>query len=501
MSSTISSASDCVPVTISPASNSRRTRSAVVRFSFGASSWMVLPRSTTISPSGTGASAGVSCGIDAGPRSSKSRRRRFLRRGRWPCGPGRPRPPGPPPRTATGTTAATTGTAAGTTAGTLEATAAATAATAAGPLEPPPPPPPPPPGRWKPPPPPPPPPRGPPATAGAGRDARAGRRRDRRRPPGGGGIGRPVTLRGGAAGAARLGRCGGLGGAAATGAGASATGASAAAAAGRSAGGGRGRGGRRRAARAPEPPGPVRARRGGRAAVGDHTGGAHHAVRRGCRLGPSAAGTSTGAGAGAGSSVAPSGAAPRRPARPGPSVPRRGSPRLGLGLGLFDDRLAPQALGVGEAADAVRERIVDARRVALDADLQALGEIEHHLVLDAELSRQLVDPDLLRSQACCLSSFSFTCSLPLTCRRAQTRADRSTRHSIVVRSARPTRSPPMRLVEALRRDGPGRARRPAPVPRPSSSPVGVRRKRTSSVDRPPSAGTRRRSGRARSLAR
>jgi hypothetical protein len=27
-----------------------------------------------------------------------------------------------------------------------------------------------------------------------------------------------------------------------------------------------------------------------------------------------------------------------------------------------------------------------------------LGEIEHHLVLDAELSRQLVDADLLRCQ-------------------------------------------------------------------------------------------------------
>jgi hypothetical protein len=83
-------------------------------------------------------------------------------------------------------------------------------------------------------------------------------------------------------------------------------------------------------------------------------------------------------------------------------LPRRGAPRLRLGLGLLDDRLAPQALGVGQTPDAVRGGIVDARRVALDADLQTLGEIEHHLVLDAELPRQLVDPDLLRSQACCL---------------------------------------------------------------------------------------------------
>jgi hypothetical protein len=36
--------------------------------------------------------------------------------------------------------------------------------------------------------------------------------------------------------------------------------------------------------------------------------------------------------------------------------------------------------------------------VALDADLQSLGEVEHHLVLDTELPRQLVDPDLLRCQ-------------------------------------------------------------------------------------------------------
>ena len=62
MSSIISSASDTVAVTISPASKRRRTRSAVVRFSRGASSWIVMPRGMTISPSGTGASAGVSAG-------------------------------------------------------------------------------------------------------------------------------------------------------------------------------------------------------------------------------------------------------------------------------------------------------------------------------------------------------------------------------------------------------------------------------------------------------
>ncbi len=88
ISSIISSASDAVAVTISPASNRMRTRSAGVRFSFGAYSWIVLPRGTTISPSGTGASAGVSR-CDAGSSSAWSRRR-FLRRR---CGgpPGRPR--------------------------------------------------------------------------------------------------------------------------------------------------------------------------------------------------------------------------------------------------------------------------------------------------------------------------------------------------------------------------------------------------------------------------
>jgi hypothetical protein len=80
--------------------------------------------------------------------------------------------------------------------------------------------------------------------------------------------------------------------------------------------------------------------------------------------------------------------------------------RLGLGrdgdgsrLGLLPLGLAAEPLGVGEAPDAVRQRIVDARGVALDADLQSLAEVEHHLVLDPELPRQLVDPDLLRGQA------------------------------------------------------------------------------------------------------
>jgi len=79
--------------------------------------------------------------------------------------------------------------------------------------------------------------------------------------------------------------------------------------------------------------------------------------------------------------------------------------RLGLGLGRCGllrllgllDRFALEALGICQAADAVGRRLVDARGVALHAELELLGEFEHDGVLDAQLSRQLVDPDLLRS--------------------------------------------------------------------------------------------------------
>lgn len=77
----------------------------------------------------------------------------------------------------------------------------------------------------------------------------------------------------------------------------------------------------------------------------------------------------------------------------------RGLLRLRLGRLHLDDRFAPKTFGVGKAPHAVRERIIDARRMALDADLQALAQIEHNLILDAELSRQLVNPDLLGGQA------------------------------------------------------------------------------------------------------
>ena len=141
--------------------------------------------------------------------------------------------------------------------------------------------------------------------------------------------------------------------------------------------------------------------------------------------------------------------------------------RLGLGLGLLDDRLAAQALGVGQAPDAVRGGIVDARRVALDADLQALGEIEHDLVLDAELSRQLVDPDLLRGQARCLLPLLLVTSVSPR-RRAGC--------SSVARSS-VAAAPGRRLAAAAPRRGTSagwsrQSQAPRPGPAPGSSPAG-----------------------------
>ena len=80
-----------------------------MRFSFGASSCTVTPRETTISPSGTGASAGVSR-CDAGSSSERSRRR-FLRRR---CG--RTTGTAATGRTAVAATRTTAGTTTGTTA-------------------------------------------------------------------------------------------------------------------------------------------------------------------------------------------------------------------------------------------------------------------------------------------------------------------------------------------------------------------------------------------------
>jgi hypothetical protein len=72
---------------------------------------------------------------------------------------------------------------------------------------------------------------------------------------------------------------------------------------------------------------------------------------------------------------------------------RRGGRGLRLG-----DRFALQSFGVGEAPDAIGGGLVDARRVALDADLELVREVDDDGILDAQLSCQLVDPNLLRRQ-------------------------------------------------------------------------------------------------------
>jgi len=72
--------------------------------------------------------------------------------------------------------------------------------------------------------------------------------------------------------------------------------------------------------------------------------------------------------------------------------------RLLLDRGLLG-RLATEPFGVGQTADAVGERIVDARRVALDSDLQALAQVEDDLVVDAQFTGQLIDPNLLGGQS------------------------------------------------------------------------------------------------------
>ena len=51
-----------------------------------------------------------------------------------------------------------------------------------------------------------------------------------------------------------------------------------------------------------------------------------------------------------------------------------------------------------EDVDAIGLSILDARRMALHPDLELVRELDNKVVVDAELSSQLVDPDLLRGQ-------------------------------------------------------------------------------------------------------
>lgn len=84
------------------------------------------------------------------------------------------------------------------------------------------------------------------------------------------------------------------------------------------------------------------------------------------------------------------------PCRPGcwPCRPRLCRPRP-CGPGLLGRLSALQAVAFCPAADAVRLRFLDARGVARNADPHGQGELEALFVSKAELSCQLVHPDLL----------------------------------------------------------------------------------------------------------
>ena len=456
MSSIISSASDCVPVTISPASNSTRTRSAAVRFSLGASSWIVMPRGTTISPSGTGASVGVSCGmlrrtevlevaaatllaprslpLRTGPAATTGSRRRDHRPGRR--------------RRAAGTTA---GKAAHRRAHRRRGRRHRRADRR---------------GRRR---------RHRGRCADCRRDhepgvtgrARPGGGGMRTAPPGGGGIGRPERLRGGARRRrrARPRRCGS-----------------------------RARSSPRRvrpagAGARPARPARVRCAGAGPAPVGDHAGGAHDAVGR--RRG-STSGSATGSAHGR-----------RAPPRP------PGRARLGLG-----GSAAPLGSGSGSGSSTTGSRrrpLESARRRTRSADgssmldewlftpiLSSLGEVEHDGVLDAELSRQLVDPDLLGRQAL----LSFAAVLQTVATVSHVTATRQLRGR-KPRAQRPLERPaPHRLLEAPGGGGARTATRPAPVRRrPTPCRRAPGRSAPARADRPPDDSRRMFGrGRARSAA-
>ncbi len=139
-----------------------------------------------------------------------------------------------------------------------------------------------------------------------------------------------------------------------------------------------------------------------------------------------------------------------------PAPRARGRGRLRLGL--LDDGLTAQVAAVGQPPDAIRGRIVDARRMALHPDLELFGEVQDYLVVNAELSGELVDPDLLRGQ----SQFRPL----LRCGSVQSRTESL---DVGVRQGgakRPfERLAPDRLVEAGRRAGahPGSATRLPPA--------------------------------------
>ncbi len=90
--------------------------------------------------------------------------------------------------------------------------------------------------------------------------------------------------------------------------------------------------------------------------------------------------------------------------------------RLGrLLLGFVDNRLAAQSLGIAEATYAVCLRVLNARGVTLDTDLEFGREVDDNGVVDSKLSSELINPDLLRRQRVslsCLVEFRVSCALP-----------------------------------------------------------------------------------------
>ena len=203
--------------------------------------------------------------------------------------------------------------------------------------------------------------------------------------------------------------------------------------------GGAGRGGLAERGRLRDPArGAHDAGRGGgqRRRLGDPAGGAHH-PRGGGGLGRGGGG--------------------ERRLRRG----RRLGGRLGLG-GL----LGAQTLRVGQASDAIRHRLLDARGVALDAHLQLVGQVEDDLVVDAELAGQFVDADLL-GQAMVPSAAAGCCRLSRSVRRF---SRGSASRSGAAMGARSARSRARRRTAASKQrsgSGPRHSHAPRPGPAPS----------------------------------
>ena len=162
--------------------------------------------------------------------------------------------------------------------------------------------------------------------------------------------------------------------------------------------------------------------------------------------------------------------------------------RLGdrLGGGLLDGGFPAQTLGVREPPDAIRERVVDARRMALHADLQAFAQLEDDLVLDPELSCQLVDPDLLGGQSrsrLCFPVLVFVCQATVVAGNSLSSVARTRARSSLVTGVR-NATANVRRRSARSRQSTARSRHshaPRPGPAPSARPATSRRTLTSSA--------------------